>query len=166
MSVKTLRVRASLPATFGMVCHHLRLDLAKRPATGHSRCHGQDMRTGDGVQDSPVMSPSQDHGERDDQPCPQWCVTGSGHLCHRSQHCVDLWHEGPEVNVATQFADEYRIPIKMHVRLDQREQVDARGHSRHPVRVACGRYSLSPDQARELASVLLQMAGDAEQVAE
>ena len=68
--------------------------------------------------------------------------------------------------MATQRSDENRIPIEMHVRLDQREQVDVRGHSRHPVRVACGRYSLSPDQARELASVLLQMAGEAEQVAE
>jgi len=38
-----------------------------------------------------------------------------------------------------------------------------RGHSRHPVRVACGRYSLSPDQARELASVLLRKAAEAEQ---
>jgi hypothetical protein len=107
-----------------------------------------------------------DNGGRDDQPCPPWCVTSSGHLHHHSQHCVDLWHQGPEVIVATQFADGYRIPIEMHVRLDQEEQVDARGHSRHPVRVACGRYSLSPDQARELASVLLQMAGEAEQVAD
>ena len=68
--------------------------------------------------------------------------------------------------MATQRSDENRIPIEMHVRLDQEEQVDARGHARHPVRVACGRYSLSSDQARELASVLLQMAAEAEQVAD
>jgi len=68
--------------------------------------------------------------------------------------------------VATQRSDEERRPIEMRVRLDQREQVDAQGHSRQPVQVACGRYSLNPDQARELASVLLQMAGEAEQVAD
>ena len=68
--------------------------------------------------------------------------------------------------MATQRSDENRRPIEMCVRLDQEEQADAQGRSRHPVRVACGRYSLSPDQARELASVLLQMAGEAEQVAD
>jgi len=109
------------------------------------------------------MTPSQEHGGRDDQSCPSWCVTSSRHLHHHLRRCVDLWHQGPEVNVATQRSDENRRPIEMCVRLDQEEQADAQGRSRHPVRVACGRYSLSPDQARELASVLLQMAGDAEQ---
>jgi len=114
----------------------------------------------------PVMATSQDRDGRDDQSCPQWCVTGGKHLHHHLQHCVDLWHQGSEVIVATQRSDENRRPIEMRVRLDQEEQVDAQGHSRHPVHVACGRYSLSPDQARELASVLLQMAGEAEQVAD
>ena len=112
------------------------------------------------------MTPSRDHGGCDDISCPPWCVTSSGHLHHHLQHCVDLWHQGPEVIVATQRIDENRIPIEMRVRLDQREQVGARGRSRHSVCVACGRYSLSSDQARELASVLLQMAAEAEQVAE
>ena len=112
------------------------------------------------------MATSQDRGGRDDQSCPQWCVTGGKHLHHQLRHCVDLWHQGPEVIVATQRSDENRRPIGMCVRLDKEEQVNARGQHRNPVGVACGRYSLSPDQARELASVLLQMAGEAEQVAD
>jgi len=112
------------------------------------------------------MATSHDYGARDDQPCPPWCVTGGGHLEHRSQHRVDFWHAGPEVKVATQRSDHNCIPIQMRVRLDQRVRVDARGHLRHPIRVNCDRYSLSPTQARELASVLLQMAGEAEQAAD
>src|SRR5664280_1315558 len=115
---------------------------------------GRVRGTGHDVQDSPVMTPSRDHGGCDDISCPPWCVTSSGHLHHHLQHCVDLWHQGPEVIVATQRIDESRIPIEMRVRLDQREQVGARGRSRHPVRVACGRYSLSSDQARELACLV------------
>ena len=66
--------------------------------------------------------------------------------------------------MATQRSDENRRPIEMRVRLDQEEQVNARGQHRNPVGVACGRYDLSPDQARELAFALLQMAGEAERV--
>ena len=112
------------------------------------------------------MTSPQDHSRCDDQSCPPWCVTGGRHLHHHLQHCVDLWHQGPEIIVATQYSDENCRPIEMRVRLDQREQVDTQGHSRQPVQVACGRYNLSPDQARELASVLLQIAGEAEQVAD
>ena len=78
----------------------------------------------------------------------------------------DFWHEGPEVTVATQYSDHNSIPVKMHIRLDQREQVDERGHFRHPIRIDCQSYSLSPTQARELAGALLQMAGEAEQPAD
>jgi hypothetical protein len=84
-------------------------------------------------------------------------------LLHRMD---DFWHEGPDVIVATQYTDGNRIPLEMHVRLDQREQVDERGHFRHPIRVDCQNYSLSPAQARELAAVLLQMAGEAEHAAD
>jgi hypothetical protein len=109
------------------------------------------------------MTTSRDYAWSDDQPCPPWCVTGGGHLQHRLLHRTDdFWHEGPEVIVATQYSDHNCIPLQMHVRLDQREQVDERGHFRHPVRVDCQNYSLSPDQARKLAAVLLQMAGQAE----
>ena len=37
--------------------------------------------------------------------------------------------------------------------------------TRHPIRIDCQSYSLSPAQARELAAVLLQLAGEAEQAA-
>jgi hypothetical protein len=113
------------------------------------------------------MTTSNDYGWSDDQPCPPWCVTGDGHLQHRLLHRMDdFWHEGPDVIVATQYTDGNRIPLEMHVRLDQREQVDERGHFRHPIRVDCQNYSLSPAQARELAAVLLQMAGEAEHAAD
>jgi len=89
------------------------------------------------------MTTSHDYGWNDDQPCPPWCVTGGGHLQHRLLHRMDdFWHEGPEVIVATQYSDHNCIPLKMHVRLDQREQVDGRGHFRHPIRVDCQNYSL------------------------
>ena len=112
------------------------------------------------------MTTSHEYGWSDDQQCPPWCVTGNGHLQHRMLHRMDdFWHEGPEVIVATQYSDHNCIPLKMHVRLDQREQVNEQGHFRHPIRVDCQNYSLSPAQARELATVLLQMAGEAEQAA-
>ena len=113
------------------------------------------------------MTTSHDYGWNDDQPCPPWCVTGDSHLRHRLLHRMDdFWHEGPEVIVATQYSDHNSIPVKMHIRLDQREQVDERGHFRHPICIDCQSYSLSPAQARELAGVLLQMAGEAEQPAD
>jgi hypothetical protein len=74
----------------------------------------------------------------------------------------DFWHEGPQTLVATQYNDHNCLPLNLHVRLDQREEVDERGHFRHPIRVDCQNYSLSPAQARELAQVLVQLAGQAE----
>ena len=115
----------------------------------------------------PFMTTSHDYGWSHDQPCPPWCVTSGGHLQHRLLHGTDdFWHEGSEVIVETLYSDHNCIPLKMHVRLDQREQVDTRGHFRHPIRVDCQNYSLSPAQARELAAALLQMAGDAEHAAD
>jgi hypothetical protein len=78
----------------------------------------------------------------------------------------DFWHEGAEVIVATQDHDHNWRPIELRVRLSQQEQVDERGHLRHPIQVDCQHYGLSPTQARELATVLLRLAADAEQVGE
>jgi hypothetical protein len=104
---------------------------------------------------------------RDDQPCPQWCVTGAEHLARRLRHGMDdFWHEGLEVIAGTQDVDHNWHPIEMRLRLSQHEQVDERGHLRHPIQVDCQNYGLSPAQARELATVLLRLADDAEQAGE
>ncbi len=101
--------------------------------------------------------------ERREDPCPPWCVTGSRHNAVRRGHGRgDFWHEGPETAVPTRDVGYNANPIELRVHLAQREQVDERGHHRHPISVVA-QQSMSPAQARELASVLLRLASEAEQ---
>lgn len=111
------------------------------------------------------MTTSQDYGWHDDQLCPPWCVTGAEHLDHRLQHRMDdFWHKGAVTTVLTHAVTYNLEPIEAEVYLQQREQVDERGHLRHPIEVCVDRaQEFTQAKARELAAVLLRLADEAEQ---
>jgi GTP cyclohydrolase III len=111
------------------------------------------------------MTTSQDHGWHDDRPCPPWCITGTEHLEFRLQHRMDdLWHKGAATKVLTQGVTYNLEPIEAEVYLQQHEQVDERGHFRHPIDISVDFGELfTPDEARELAAILLRLADEAEQ---
>jgi hypothetical protein len=111
------------------------------------------------------MTTSQDYGWHDDQPCPAWCVTGAEHLGHQLAHRMDdFWHKGVVTRVLTQGLTTNLEPIEAEVYLQQREQVDERGHFRHPIEVCvyCAQ-DFTQAKARELAAVLLRLADEAAQ---
>jgi len=111
------------------------------------------------------MTTSQDYGWHDDQPCPAWCVTGAEHLGHQLAHRMDdFWHKGAATKVLTRGVTYNLEPIEAEVYLQQHEQVDERGHFRHPIEV-CVEFAqeFTQAKARELAAVLLRLADEAEQ---
>lgn len=110
------------------------------------------------------MSRREDHGWHDDRPCPDWCVTGEQHLGFQLRSGNDFWHESKPVELTTTDVDHNWHPVPVRIKLLQREQVDERGHVRHPAEVDAGGYSLTPDQSRELAAALMRMAAEAEAV--
>ena len=76
----------------------------------------------------------------------------------------DLWHKGAATKVLTQGVTYNLEPIEAEVYLQQHEQVDERGHFRHPIEVGVEfAQDFTPVKARELAAVLLRLADDAEQ---
>ena len=110
----------------------------------------------------------EDYGWRDDSPCPDWCVKGGDHLDFRLRNGSDFWHTSNMTEVETADTDHNWVPHTIEVGLSQREQVDERGHYRHRVQVvvaAGGDERLfTIEQARHLASVLLEQANQAERL--
>ena len=111
------------------------------------------------------MTTRQDPVWHDDRVCPTWCVTGAEHLEHQLAHRMDsFWHTGAVTRVLTQATTPNLEPIEAEVYLQQHEQVDERGHFRHPIEVGVEfAQDFTPVKARELAAVLLRLADDAEQ---
>jgi len=75
----------------------------------------------------------------------------------------DFWHKGAVTKVLTQGMTTNLEPIEAEVYLQQHEQVDDRGHFGHPIEV-CVEFAqdFTPVKARELAAVLLRLAGESE----
>ncbi|MFG1656884.1 DUF6907 domain-containing protein [Micromonospora chersina] len=110
----------------------------------------------------------EDYGWRDDSPCPDWCVKGEEHLDSRLRSGSDFWHTSKMTDVETADTDHNWEPHTIGVGLSQHEHVDERGHYRHQVQVvvsAGGEERLfSIEQARALASVLMERADEAERL--
>jgi hypothetical protein len=106
----------------------------------------------------------EDHGWHDDRPCPSWCVTGEQHLAQQFRSGADFWHDSQMTNVQTADIDENYHLVEIGIGLSQREQVDERGHVRHPVQVVIQQtgWSLTANQAHEFATVLNRLADQAE----
>jgi len=76
----------------------------------------------------------------------------------------DFWHTGEVSRVLTQSPTYNLELIEAEVYLQQHEQVDERGHLRHPIDISVDFGELfTPDEARELAAILLRLADEAEQ---
>lgn len=99
----------------------------------------------------------------EDRRCPAWCTTGERHLTDRLRGGADFWHRCATLLITTNETDHNWHPIRLAVGLLQREQVDERGHIRHPVEVLIEPgWSFTPEQARELAAALCRLADQAE----
>jgi hypothetical protein len=79
----------------------------------------------------------------------------------------DFWHTGAVSKVLTQATTHNLEPIEAEAYLQQHEQVDERGHLRHPIDISVDFAQLfTPDEARELAAILFRLADDAEQASD
>lgn len=108
------------------------------------------------------MTSSEDYGWYPDRPCPEWCVTGDQHLAFRMHAGNDFWHQGRTTSIETAYLDHNWIPTSATLYLSQHEQVDERGHYRHPVVIGGNIGEFTADQAREIAAALLEHASTIE----
>ena len=104
------------------------------------------------------MTTREDNGRHDHLAHPVWCV---GHIGNPKAH-DGFWHEGGPRQVLTADVLPNGEEIHLQINLSQRIVRDDRGERALPIEVVVGESPLTPDGARQLAVILVDLADEAE----